>query len=126
MKKGFTLIEVLVAFSIFAIALTMISTTFAFTRKMEERNDCYIHFEAICMDIDVYSDKYGTGWANKYYGSDDTTIYYDENYQVTVVDNAKYSLDYAYESGSLIVSVKNISTNKYIIERLNYGGRRYA
>ncbi len=125
MKKGFTLVEVLVAFACFAIALSMISITFAFTRKMEERSDSYIHFEAICLDIDAYSDKYGSMWATKYFGTDDTTIYYSEKYEITTSDNAKYTLEYEYVSNELIVNIKYITNDRYIIKDLNYGARRY-
>lgn len=128
-RKGYTLVEVIVAFAIFAIVLAGITSTFAFTSKMQTLSDCYVHFETICLDIDTYSTTYGRSWDEHYYGerTDGTTIYYTDKYEVTASEeDARYSLSYEYVGEhELYVNVVDTDSGRVIIRNLNYGGDRY-
>ena len=128
-RKGYTLVEVIVAFAIFAIVLAGITSTFAFTSKMQTLSDCYVHFETICLDIDTYSTTYGRNWDLHYYGAqlDSATIYYNDKYEVTASEeNARYSLSYEYVGDhELYVNVVDANSGRTIVKNLNYGGDRY-
>lgn len=134
-KRAFTLVEVIVAIAILAIALVGIGTTFRFTTKMETINDYYIHFESICIDIDTYLSKYKNitddEWDKHYFGThyeEGATIYYSSDYHVVSdASQAKFVLVYGLnEDDELIVNVKEKDSNRVIIRDLNYGGVRYA
>lgn len=126
MKKGTTLVEVLVAFSIFCLSIVVVLSTYTIINKIKRNEVDYLFFETICQDIDKYYTKYESNWASMYYaGISETTIYYDAEFKITNDDKKKaYELTYSYVDSELIVSVKNIETGRFVIENLNYGGSR--
>lgn len=128
MKKGLTLVEVMVATAIFTMTFAVCITLSLSSVKQEKRQRDYMTFESICYDINFYCNTYKKEWANKYFGdTEKTSHYYDITYKmVTNIDEANYELVYDYnENHELIVNVKDIKNNKVIIENLNYGSKRF-
>jgi len=134
-QKGATLVEVLVAVTVFAIISIAMFTSFLVMKKMVARQKDYLEFEIICRDIDYYSDKYLKDWDLEYFGDkarkDDNgdgvyEVYYDFDYCLSETEQA-YCLEYYYtDQNELIISVYHNETKRIIIDKLNYGGRRYV
>lgn len=130
MKKGLTLVEVMVATAIFTMTFAVCITLSLSSVKQEKRQRDYMTFESICYDINYYCNAYKSEWANKYFGDDinaPKAHYYDITYKiVSNRDKANYELVYSYnESNELIVNVNDIKNNRAIIENLNYGSKRF-
>ena len=75
MKKGFTLVEVLVSIFIFSLVLVTTLSTYLLSISFEKRQSEYIYFETICLDINKYSDVYKREW-NLYYFNNNFLIHY--------------------------------------------------
>ena len=130
MKKGLTLVEVMVATAIFTMTFAVCITLSLSSIKQEKRQRDYMTFESICYDINYYCNAYKIEWANKYFGDDinaPKAHYYDITYKiVSNRDEANYELVYSYnESNELIVNVNDIKNNRKIIDNLNYGSKRF-
>lgn len=131
MKKGLTLVEVMVATAIFTMTFAVCITLSLSSVKQEKRQRDYMTFESICYDINYYCNAYKSEWANKYFGDDinaPKAHYYDITYKiVSNRDKANYELVYSYnESNELIVNVNDIKNNRKIIDNLNYGSKRFS
>ena len=128
MKKGLTLVEVMVATAIFTMTFAVCITLSLSSVKQEKRQRDYMTFESICYDINYYCNAYNKDWASNYFKDDNTTHYYDITYKiVTNIDEANYELVYSYnESNELIVNVNDIKNNRKIIDNLNYGSKRFS
>ncbi len=139
-QKGATLVEVLVAVTVFAIISIAMFTSFLIMKKMVAKQKEYLEFEIICRDINHYSDKYyiegiENDWDLEYYGAkarkDDNgdgvyEVYYDFDYCLSETEQA-YCLEYYYtDQNELIISVYHNETKRIIIDKLNYGGKRYG
>lgn len=130
MKKGLTLVEVMVATAIFTMTFAVCITLSLSSVKQEKRQRDYMTFESICYDINYYCNAYKIEWANKYFGDDinaPKAHYYDITYKiVSNRDEANYELVYSYnKSNELIVNVNDIKNNRKIIDNLNYGSKRF-
>lgn len=134
MKKGLTLVEVLVSITLFVISFATCISIYFISLKQETRQKEYLAFENVCLEIDIYSDKYGSNWNIEYFGNDDLTQYYDEKYRHLEgnydVDKIKYTLTISYvenEEGvsELFINIFERRTGRYVIKNLNYGGARY-
>lgn len=131
MKKGLTLVEVMVATAIFTMTFAVCITLSLSSVKQEKRQRDYMTFESICYDINYYCNAYKIEWANKYFGDDinaPKVHYYDITYKlVSNRDEANYELVYTYnDSNELIVNVNDIKNNRKIIDNLNYGSKRFS
>lgn len=131
MKKGLTLVEVMVATAIFTMTFAVCITLSLSSVKQEKRQRDYMTFESICYDINYYCNAYKSEWANKYFGDDinaPKAHYYDITYKlVSNKDEANYELVYSYnDSNELIVNVNDIKNNRKIIDNLNYGSKRFS
>lgn len=131
MKKGLTLVEVMVATAIFTMTFAVCITLSLSSVKQEKRQRDYMTFESICYDINYYCNAYKSEWANKYFGDDinaPKSHYYDITYKlVSNRDEANYELVYSYnDSNELIVNVNDIKNNRKIIDNLNYGSKRFS
>ncbi len=129
MKKGLTLVEVMVATAIFTMTFAVCITLSLSSVKQEKRQRDYMAFESICYDINFYCNTYKSKWAKEYFGdTEKTSHFYDLTYKiVNNRDEANYELVYSYnENHELIVNVKDIKNNKVIIENLNYGSKRFS
>lgn len=131
MKKGLTLVEVMVATAIFTMTFAVCITLSLSSVKQEKRQRDYMTFESICYDINYYCNAYKSEWANKYFGDDinaPKAHYYDITYKlVSNKDEANYELVYSYnDSKELIVNVNDIKNNRKIIDNLNYGSKRFS
>lgn len=140
-QKGATLVEVLVAVTVFAIISIAMFTSFLIMKKMVAKQKEYLEFEIICRDINHYSDKYyivkeiKNDWDLNYFGDkarkDDNgdgvyEVYYDFDYCLSETEKA-YCLEYYYtDQNELIISVYHNETKRIIIDKLNYGGKRYG
>lgn len=139
-QKGATLVEVLVAVTVFAIISIAMFTSFLIMKKMVAKQKEYLEFEIICRDINHYSDKYYIEgeinvWDSNYFGDkarkDDNgdgvyEVYYDFDYCLSETEQA-YCLEYYYtDQNELIISVYHNETKRIIIDKLNYGGKRYG
>lgn len=130
MKKGLTLVEVMVATAIFTMTFAVCITLSLSSVKQEKRQRDYMTFESICYDINYYCNAYKSEWANKYFGDDinaPKAHYYDITYKIVLNrDEANYELVYSYnDSKELIVNVNDIKNNRKIIDNLNYGSKRF-
>ena len=131
MKKGLTLVEVMVATAIFTMTFAVCITLSLSSVKQEKRQRDYMTFESICYDINYYCNAYKSEWANKYFGDDinaPKAHYYDITYKlVSNKDEANYELVYTYnDNHELIVNVNDIKNNRKIIDNLNYGSKRFS
>lgn len=135
MKKGLTLVEVLVSISIFVISFATCITVYFTVIKQETRQDEYLAFENVCLEIDKYSDTYGSNWNIEYFGNDKDIQYYDEKFTLLTgdinVDDIKYHLEFDYVENQddvleLIVNIYEVESGRFIIKDLNYGGARYV
>ena len=130
MKKGFTLVEVLVATMVFTICFAAIITCYLMVNKQTEKEYEYLRAESICRDIATYSDDFHKNWDTVYYGvhSDSNDVYLDQDFKKLDSYVGAYDLlSYSYNSGSeLILSIKVIGEDRYLIRNLNYGGARYV
>ena len=133
-QKGATLVEVLVAVTVFAIISIAMFTSFLIMKKMVAKQKEYLEFEIICRDINHYSNKYLRDWDLYYFGykdrkddnGDGVYVYYDFDYCLSETEKA-YCLEYYYtEQNELIISVYHNETKRIIIDKLNYGGGRYV
>lgn len=126
MKKGFTLIEVLVSMFIFALVFSLSLSTYLISVTLEKWHSEYIFFEGVCLDINEYSNVYLKEWNVNYFGNESNTQYYTSQFKhVDEVDT--YELSFIYnEKNELIINIKEYKSSRYIIKDLNYGGSRYA
>ncbi len=125
MKKAMTLVEVLVALTIFLLIFTLTLSIYASISIISKRQKQYTYFESICLDIDKYYDSYDKQWDIYYYNHNaefGTVIYYSSSYQVSQNSDARYELEYKYDiDDHLVVSIKDIVNDNYVIKDLNYG-----
>lgn len=126
MKKGFTLVEVLVSIFIFSLVLVTTLSTYLLSISFEKRQSEYIYFETICLDINKYSDVYKREWNLYYFNNDSNVQYYDINFNYVGTIINKYKLAFFYTANNeLIINVTDEDNNRFIIKDLNYGGTRY-
>ncbi len=134
MKKGFSLVEVLVSMTIFIISFASCISIYFITLKYNTRQEEYLAFENICYEIDKYSDRYNSQWNIEYFGNDANVQYYDENYlhlgNESDINAIKYQLVFYYEENDknefeLIIDISEKDTGRFVIKSLNYGGARY-
>lgn len=131
MKKGETLVEILVAIAVFLIIFAGLVTCLLSLSNLNRRQQAYVYFENICRSIDQYIDVAGESWDIAYWGisnsdaseAEPATVYYDENYAVCQPDEQpRFRLEYHYDSeNALIVSVQDIVKGYEVISGLNYG-----
>lgn len=129
MKKGLTLVEVLVSITLFVISFATCISIYFISLKQETRQKEYLAFENICLEIDAYSDKYGDKWNIEYFGNEDNIQYFDEKYRHLKgsydVNDIKYTLTISFEDSELIINIFERESGRYVIKDLNYGGARY-
>ena len=129
MKKGLTLVEVLVSITLFVISFATCISIYFISLKQETRQKEYLAFENICLEIDAYSEKYGNKWNIEYFGNEDNIQYFDEKYRHLKgsydVNDIKYTLTIYFEDSELIINIFERESGRYIIKDLNYGGARY-
>lgn len=126
MKKGFTLVEVLVSIFVFSLILVATLSTYLLSVTFEKRQSEYIYFETICLDINKYSDIYKKEWNLYYFDNDSNIQYYDVNFNYVGQKADKYKLAFHYsDNNELIINVTDEDNNRYIIQDLNYGETRY-
>jgi len=123
-KRGFTLIELLISLTVFTIFFLSAITLYSQGLARASEQKAYTYLESICLDIDKYYDKFDLDWDSEYYGEHNvngSTIYLDSEFKKTTADDCAYYLEYKYVEGNLVVNAKLYSTNKFIIEELEYG-----
>ena len=118
MKKGFTLIEVLVSVGVFLLTFGVILSTYLLSVNGVHKYEEYQFFENICITIDTIYDTKKIDGVKAYFNNKEL-VYYNSSYEM--VDNEdKYSLFYTFDD-VLIVSIKNNEKNYFVIENLDYG-----
>lgn len=124
LKKGETLVEVLVSVAVFSIVCAGVFSCLLGIRRVNQRQKEYVRFEMICRDIAYFApEQLNAG----YFGGEAKpeeekwVVHYDSDFKVTEESSA-YRLEYSYESGSLVVSVYHAQTGKVIVDSLVYGG----
>ena len=118
MKKGFTLIEVLVSVGVFLLTFGVILSTYLLSVNGVYKYEEYQFFENICITIDTIYDTKKIDGVKAYFNNKEL-VYYNSSYEM--VDNEdKYSLSYTFDD-ILIVSIKNNEKNYFVIENLDYG-----
>lgn len=118
MKKGFTLIEVLVSVGVFLLTFGVILSTYLLSVNGVHKYEEYQFFENICITIDTIYDTKKIEGVKAYFNNKEL-VYYNSSYEM--VDNEdKYSLFYTFDD-VLIVSIKNNEKNYFVIENLDYG-----
>lgn len=126
MKKGFTLVEVLVSIFVFSLILVVTLSTYLLSVTFEKRQSEYIYFETICLDINKYSDIYKKEWNIHYFNNDSNEQYYDVNFNYVGLRADKYKLAFHYSNDDeLIINITDEDNSRYIIQNLNYGEIRY-
>ena len=123
-KRGFSLVEVVVAIAVFAICIGAIISAYLLSARAYDKSKEYFHFEQICQNLDYFYDNY-SDWNERLFGSSNSTIYFNEKYE-QVSSNGKYILKYELVNDELIVNIQNINDGYYIIKDLNYGVSKNA
>lgn len=131
MKKGETLVEVLISIAVFLIIFAGLITCILGMSNLNRRQLSYVYFENICRNIDFYVDAEAKNWDSVYFGVSNPTadeenraiIYYNDNFAVCQEnEQRRYQLEYYYDSnGDLIISVQDIVKDYAVISALNYG-----
>lgn len=132
-KKGFSIIEVIVALLLFSVFLITLCSAVVGLKNALIRQSEYVYFDNICREIAKYGDRYGKNWDVEYFGADavdkvdgvEHKICFDSDFNTAGSSSSDYTLTYKYVDGELILSVENTAKSYKIIENLNYGGGRY-
>lgn len=120
MKKGFSLVEVVVALAVFVVSLVAILSCYFLGVKAYQKQTEYLYFETICLDIDKVYDK-EEDWQVLYFGQEKSEYYYNSEYQLVETED-KYTLSVINDdNNNLIISIYNNNDNYFVIENLNYG-----
>ncbi len=120
MKKGFSLVEVVVALAVFVVSLVAILSCYFLGVKAYQKQTEYLYFETICLDIDKVYDK-EEDWQVLYFGQEKSEYYYNSDYQLVETED-KYTLSVINDdNNNLIISIYNNNDNYFVIENLNYG-----
>ena len=120
MKKGFSLVEVVVALAVFVVSLVAILSCYFLGVKVYQKQTEYLYFETICLDIDKVYDK-EEDWQVLYFGQEKSEYYYNSDYQLVETED-KYTLSIINDdNNNLIISIYNNNDNYFVIENLNYG-----
>lgn len=120
MKKGFSLVEVVVALAVFVVSLVAILSCYFLGVKAYQKQTEYLYFETICLDIDKVYDK-EEDWQVLYFGQEKFEYYYNSDYQLVETED-KYTLSVINDdNNNLIISIYNNNDNYFVIENLNYG-----
>ena len=126
MKKGYTLVEALVSMVVFSLMFGVCLTSYLIGAKFHDRQNEYLFFESICLDINEYSTKYRNSWNIYYFNDEETIQYYTKDYQSTE-ERDFYTLEFYYnDTNQLIVNIFETESNRFIIKELNYGSDRYV
>ena len=67
-KKGLTLVEVLVAISVFTIIIFALFTSIAAMRKVVSRQEEAVRIKMACQDMIVYYNNDPNSWKKEYFG----------------------------------------------------------
>ena len=120
MKKGFSLVEVVVALAVFVVSLVAILSCYFLGVKAYQKQTEYLYFETICLDIDKVYDK-EEDWQVLYFGQEKFEYYYNSDYQLVETED-KYTLSVINDdNNNLIISIYNNNDSYFVIENLNYG-----
>ena len=69
-KKGLTLVEVLVAISVFTIIIFSLFTSIAAMRKVVSRQEEAVRIKMACQDMIVYYNDDAEDWKGSYFGNE--------------------------------------------------------
>ena len=122
-KKGMTLVEVLVAITVFSIVIFALFTTIVAMRKVVARQEEYVKIKMVCYDIDAYWDVYGDEWENYYFtGACSSDIgYFTSDFTPTnTSNNSKYKIQFEVIEEHLVI-IKIWSDDKTFIENFDCG-----
>ena len=126
MKKGETLVEVLVALAVFTVTCAAVFSCLLGIRRVAHRQEETVRFEMICRDIGYFESR--SLLENDYFAGKSVenngkwTVSYDSDFRL-VDGPSTYSLEYYVNlDGNLVVSVYNNHTEKCVIDELMYGG----
>ena len=131
MKKGETLVEVMVSIAVFVVMLIGITTCLLSLADLNRRQQAYVYFENICRNIDHYTEAKAKGWDQAYLDVSNPTadkdhqaaVYFRSDYTVCQAeDSPRFSLEYYYnDQDELIITVRDIDKGYVVISELNYG-----
>lgn len=131
MKKGETLVEVIVAIAVFVVMFAGIAACLLSLSDLNRRQQAYVYFENICRNIDMYTEAEAKDWDQAYLGvsnpsadvDNQAAIYYRSDYTICQAeDSPRFCLEYYYNSESeLIITVRDIDKGYAVISGLNYG-----
>lgn len=126
-KKGETLVEVLVALAVFTILCGAVFSCLLGIQRVARRQEEYVRFEMICRDIAYFESQ--TALKEDYFAgmsveeNGEWVVFYDSDFQVTDAPST-YSLEcYVNQEDNLVVSVYNNHSGKTVIDQLIYGGK---
>ena len=130
-KKGMTLVEVLVAITVFSIVIFALFTTIVAMRKVVARQEEYVKIKMVCYDIDAYWDVYGRSknpeesWDYKYFSgvlSENGQGYLTSDFKPTNnSQNSKYKIEFEVKGDGHLVIKKIESDDKTFIENFDCG-----
>ena len=139
MKKGETLVEVLVALAVFTVTCAAVFACLAGIRRVAHRQEESVRFEMICRDIGYFEsraaleDHYFAGKSVENNGKRTVSYWipleqrHEANRQILddLLGMEAYPAVgeyYVNQEGYLVVSVYNNRTGKTVIDQLIYGG----
>lgn len=121
-KKGLTLIEVIVAISVFSIISFALLSSIVLMKRVVNRQEEYVKLEMVCNDIKVYYDDFPSEWVKKYFqGKNNNNIgYLNSNFQIVDEGEEKYKIEF---SNDTILSISS-TENKIYVENIPLSNKK--
>ncbi len=121
-RKGLTLIEVLVAISVFSIISFALLSSIILMKKVVNQQEEYTKLEMVCNDMKVYYEKCGAGWAKEYFQDEkqENIGYFNSNFQIADEGEEKYKIEF---SNDTILSISS-TENKIYVENIPLSNKK--
>lgn len=119
-KKGVTLIEVIVAITVFAvISLVLFSSVIAMNNVIARQEE-YVKLEMVCHDMNAYLEKYAEEWCSKYFGGEvNGEGYLSSDFAPTTNESeASYIIEFSESENVLTISIHSIDEQTTFVENV--------
>lgn len=128
MKKGSTLVEVLVSITVFAIIMMALFTSVFAMRRTLAKQEALVRFDMLGCDLAFV----GEAGAQGYLGAENLsynestglyTAYFDGKYAPSAEGDGVYRAEFSFSEGEVSLSVYYAESGSVIFQNIVYGGR---